>query len=47
MPPPPARGVSPVGGEGISYSHPARFILVGTMNPEEGICGPSCWIASA
>ena len=22
--------------DGISHSHPARFVLVGTMNPEEG-----------
>src|SRR4030065_533018 len=22
--------------EGVTYSHPSRFILVGTMNPEEG-----------
>ncbi len=26
--------------EGISYSHPAKFILVGTMNPEEGELRP-------
>ena len=26
--------------EGVSYSHPARFILVGTMNPEEGDLRP-------
>lgn len=26
--------------EGISFCHPARFILVGTMNPEEGELGP-------
>lgn len=31
-----AMGVNTVEREGISYSHPARFILVGTMNPEEG-----------
>jgi magnesium chelatase subunit D len=28
-------GVNTVEREGISYSHPAHFILVGTMNPEE------------
>ena len=26
--------------EGISFSHPANFILVGTMNPEEGELRP-------
>jgi Mg-chelatase subunit ChlI len=26
--------------EGISFSHPAQFILVGTMNPEEGELRP-------
>lgn len=31
-----AMGVNVVEREGISFSHPARFILVGTMNPEEG-----------
>ena len=29
-------GVNIVEREGISFSHPSRFILVGTMNPEEG-----------
>ena len=29
-------GVNVVEREGISYAHPSRFILVGTMNPEEG-----------
>ena len=33
-------GVNTVEREGISYSHPARFILVGTMNPEEGDLRP-------
>lgn len=31
-----AMGVNTVEREGIAFSHPARFILVGTMNPEEG-----------
>jgi magnesium chelatase subunit I len=35
-----AMGVNIVEREGISYSHPARFILVGTMNPEEGELRP-------
>lgn len=35
-----ASGVNFVEREGISYSHPADFILVGTMNPEEGELRP-------
>ena len=35
-----AMGVNIVEREGISHSHPARFILVGTMNPEEGDLRP-------
>jgi len=35
-----AMGVNFVEREGISFSHPARFILVGTMNPEEGELRP-------
>jgi magnesium chelatase subunit D len=35
-----AMGVNVVEREGISYVHPARFILVGTMNPEEGELRP-------
>ena len=35
-----AMGVNTVEREGISYSHPARFSLVGTMNPEEGDIRP-------
>lgn len=31
-----AMGVNTVEREGVSFSHPASFILVGTMNPEEG-----------
>ena len=33
-------GVNIVEREGISFSHPARVILVGTMNPEEGELRP-------
>ena len=33
-------GINTVEREGISYSHPARFSLVGTMNPEEGDIRP-------
>ncbi len=35
-----AMGVNIVEREGISYSHSARFVLVGTMNPEEGDLRP-------
>jgi len=33
-------GVNVVEREGISFQHPANFILVGTMNPEEGDLRP-------
>ncbi|GAA0713274.1 hypothetical protein GCM10008904_27350 [Paraclostridium ghonii] len=33
-------GVNTVEREGISFTHPAKFILVGTMNPEEGELRP-------
>ena len=35
-----AMGVNIVEREGISVAHPSRFILVGTMNPEEGEIRP-------
>lgn len=35
-----AMGVNTVEREGVSFRHPARFILVGTMNPEEGEVRP-------
>lgn len=35
-----AMGKNTVEREGISFSHPARFVLVGTMNPEEGELRP-------
>jgi Mg-chelatase subunit ChlI len=36
-----AMGMNIVEREGISFAHPARFILVGTMNPEEGDLRPA------
>ncbi|MDO8689086.1 MAG: AAA family ATPase [Dehalococcoidia bacterium] len=33
-------GVNVVEREGVTYTHPSRFILVGTMNPEEGELRP-------
>lgn len=35
-----AMGMNFVEREGVSYSHPANFILIGTMNPEEGDLRP-------
>jgi Mg-chelatase subunit ChlI len=35
-----AMGVNIVEREGVSYTHPSRFILIGTMNPEEGDLRP-------
>src|SRR2546427_1682177 len=35
-----AMGVNVIEREGVSYSHPSGFILVGTMNPEEGELRP-------
>jgi len=35
-----AMGVNTIEREGVSFSHPARFVLVGTMNPEEGELRP-------
>ncbi|MEF3303435.1 ATP-binding protein [Paenibacillus sp. GYB003] len=35
-----AMGVNTVEREGVSHSHPARFALIGTMNPEEGELRP-------
>lgn len=35
-----ALGINVVEREGVSVSHPARFLLVGTMNPDEGELRP-------
>ncbi len=35
-----AMGTNVVEREGISFTHPAQFVLVGTMNPEEGELRP-------
>lgn len=35
-----AMGRNYVEREGVSFSHPSRFVLVGTMNPEEGNLRP-------
>ncbi len=35
-----AMGINHVEREGISFAHPARFIIIGTMNPEEGDLRP-------
>ena len=35
-----ASGINVIEREGISHVHPARFMLVGTMNPEEGELRP-------
>jgi len=35
-----AMGVNFIEREGISFTHPSKFILVGTMNPEEGDLRP-------
>ncbi|ETR72615.1 MAG: magnesium chelatase subunit I [Candidatus Magnetoglobus multicellularis str. Araruama] len=35
-----AMGINTIEREGVSFSHPSKFTLVGTMNPEEGELRP-------
>jgi magnesium chelatase subunit D len=35
-----AMGINYVEREGVSFSHPSQFVLIGTMNPEEGELRP-------
>lgn len=35
-----ALGINRVERESVSVTHPARFVLIGTMNPEEGLLRP-------
>ena len=35
-----ASGVNHIERESLSYNHPSRFVLIGTMNQEEGELRP-------
>ena len=42
-----ATGVNRVERDGVSHAHPSRFVLIGSMNPEEGELRPQLLVLGA